>query len=395
MALALSKRWLRLHGAAAAATLAPHEAICRQLSVDTDSANMDGVRAAMGRATPTQALAIALEVADGRVLRVAAEEVARKPELLKDANFRDASVQDVWARALAVNADAWQGPADPQQAFTAVIDNLIEGRPANGDLIAALSSSPVADLSDFLRRAEVWHRVSSTARNNLLKATAAGWLKRAAAAAVPYAPDRELESILLAGDALDRVLLHSEVGAAVRIVSVLSRYDDTRFLRWLVSPAASRHAFSAADAEALGRLVLDRRWQRAVDEMVHGVRAGRDDLKPALRICHAMIGLITRWLLGVSSASYEEKWQALVDVAARLYPSGPDHDELWNRAGGQHADLQSVGSGRARWRDAIGQIRRGKGPRAARLLREMLRDYQNNDDLRYLAADPDFGGGSD
>jgi hypothetical protein len=211
-------------------------------------------------------------------------------------------------------------------------------------------------------------------------------------AAVAYTPDRELEAVLLAGDAL-RVLFQTEVGAAIRIVSALSGYDETRFLSWLADLATSRHALATADAEALGRLVLERRWQRAVDEMVHLVRTGRDDLKPALRICYAMIGLVIRWWLGLSSVSYDEKWLALEELVADLYPTGPDHNELWDRAGGRQADLQSYGNGRARWREAIRQIRRGKGPSAARLLGEMTHDYPLNDQLRHLAADPDFGSG--
>jgi len=393
MKLALTKRWLRLHGAAAGATLAPLEAVRRQLSVDTDSANMDGVRAALLRATPKQELDIALEMADARVLQIAAEEVARKPELLKHADFRDASVQDVWVRALSVNAEAWRGPADPQKAFTVVIDELIQGRSANFDLLAALSLAPVADLSDYPRRAEVWHRVGGPARDNLLKATAAGWLKRATSAAVLYSPDRELEAVLLTADVLERTLLQTEIGAAVRIVSALSGYDENRFLRWLADLAASRRALATADAEALGCLVLERRWQRAVDDMVYRVRTGRHDLKPALRICHMMIGIVSRWWLGVSPVSREEKWQVLEDLAADLYPTGPDHNELWDRAGGRQADLQNHGNGRTRWHNAIGQIRRGKEPRAARLLGEMSREHPRNDQLRHLAADPDFGGG--
>lgn len=393
MALALSKRWLRLHGAAAGAALAPHEAIRRQLSVDADPTNIDGVRAAMRRATPTQSLDIALAMDDARLLRIAAEEVSRNPRLLKDADFRDTSIQDIWARALTVNADAWQGPNDPQQALALVIDNLIEGRPANADLLAALSASPVADLSDIERRAEVWHRVSGVARDNLLRATATGWLRRASSAAVPYAPDRDLEAALLAGHALNRALLQAEVSAGIRIISMLSGYSETQFLSWWAGVAASRNTLAIADAEALGHLVLERRWQRAVDEMVYRVRRGRDDLKPALRICQTMISIVTRWWLGVSPILSDEKWLVLEALATDLYPSGPDENDLWGRAGGRHADLRSSGTGRARWRDAIGQIRRGRGPRAALLLTEMARDYPRNDELQSLVADPDFRGG--
>lgn len=393
MEFALTKRWLRLHGAAAGATLAPYEAVRRQLSVDPDSANMDGVRAAMVRATPAQALDIALQLADVRVLQIAAEEVGRKPELLKHADFRDASVQDVWARALAVNADAWRGPADPQRAFAVVIEELTQGRSADANLLAVLSSSPVADLSDFPLRAEVWHRVAGPTRNNLLKATAAGWLKRATSAAVPYSPDRELEAVLLADNVLERTLLQTEIGTAARIVLALHGYDETRFLRWLADLAASRRALATTDAEALGYLVLKRRWQRAVDDMVSRVWRGWHDLKPALRICHTMISIVFRWLLGVSPISYEEKWLVLEELAADLYSTGPDYNNLWDRAGGRQADLQSNGNGRTRWHDAIEQIRRGNKPRVARLLREMSCDYPGNDQLRLLDSDPDFGGG--
>ena len=106
-----------------------------------------------------------------------------------------------------------------------------------------------------------------------------------------------------------------------------------------------------------------------------------------------MIGIFTRWTLGLSAVSYEDKWTVLEELAADLYSNGPDHNEIWSRAGGRDADLQSFGSGRSRWRNAIGQIRRGKGPRPSQLLDEMRKDFPQNDQVRYLASDPDLGNG--
>jgi hypothetical protein len=130
-----------------------------------------------------------------------------------------------------------------------------------------------------------------------------------------------------------------------------------------------------------------------VDKLVYLARMGRDDVKPALRVCHDMIDIFTCWSLGLSPASHEEKWRVIEDLAADLYPNGPDHNELWDRARGRDADLQSYGSGRSRWRNAIAQMRRGKGPRLARLLDEMSRDFSSNDQLRHLASDPEFRDG--
>lgn len=391
--IALMKGWLRLHGAAVGASLSPSEAILQQLSVDPDPGNLDGLRAALLPATPAQLLAIALETAEPRILHIAAEGVARKPQLLKDIDFSTLSAQQLWAQSIAANAEAWRGPADPQRSFISVVEMHLDGATVDPELITSLSKSPLADLSGYVRRAEVWSRLADPTRTNLLKATAGGWLDRASTGDVAHAPDPQLEAAILAGDLLDsklQALAPTGVGTIARIVSALPGIDEHRFLRWVAIWAATRRSLPSGDAEVLGRLILDRRWQSAVDELVYLARMGRDDVKPALRVCHDMIGIITRWTLGLSAVSYEEMWTVLEDLAADLYPNGPDHNEIWGRAGGRDADLQSFGSGRSRWRDAIRQMRRGRGPRPAQVLDQMRQDFPQNDQVRYLASDTNF-----
>lgn len=394
--IALMKGWLRLHGAAAGASLLPSEAVRLQLSVDANPDNLDGLRAALRSATPAQALTIALETAEPRILHIAAEEVARKPQLLKDVDFSTLPAQRLWAQALAANAEAWRGPADPQRSFISVVEKHLDGGTIDPELITALAKSPLADLSGYARRAEAWQRFAGPTRTNILKATAGGWLDRASTGDVAHAPDPQLEAAILADDRLDSTLsalAPTGVGTVAQIVSALPGIDEHRFLRWLAIWAAARRSLPSGDAEVLGRLILDRRWRRTVDELVRLACMGRDDVKPALRVCHDMIGIFMRWTLGLSAVSYEEKWTILEDLAADLYPNGPDHNEIWGRAGGRAADLQTSGSGRSRWRDAIGQMRRGRGPRSAQLLDVMRQDFPRNDQVRYLARDPDLGKG--
>ncbi|WP_138468680.1 effector-associated domain EAD1-containing protein [Poseidonocella sp. HB161398] len=391
--IALTKGWLLLHGAAAGASLSPSEAIRQQLSVDTDPDNLDGLRASLRPATPPQALAIALETAEPRILHIAAEAVARKPQLLKDIDFSTLPAQQLWAQALTANAEAWRGPADPQRSFISIIEKHLDGGAVDPELITALAESPLADLSDYARRAEVWPRLADPTRTNLLKATAGGWLDLASAGDVAYAPDPQLEAAILAGDRLDitlQALAPIGVGTVVRIASALPGIDEHRFLRWLAIWAAARGSLPSGDAEVLGRLILDRRWRRTVDELVRIARMGRDDVKMTLRVCHDMIGIFTQWTLGLSAVSYEEKWTIFEDLATDLYPTGPNHNEIWARAGGRDADLQSSGSGRSRWRDAIGQMKQGRGLRPAQLLDKMRQDFPLNDQVRYLARDPDL-----
>jgi Effector-associated domain 1 len=103
-------------------------------------------------------------------------------------------------------------------------------------------------------------------------------------------------------------------------------------------------------------------------------------------------GLITSWVLGLSSLTATEKWESFEGLAADLYTTGPDHDGLWERAGGSDADLPRNGSGRSRWHETLSKMWHGGGHlRADQLLREMQKDYPMNEQLRFLANDTEFG----
>lgn len=386
MAIAQNRHWLRLHGVAASACLAPHDAVARQLSIDTTETNLDGLRASLRCTSPNEAIELALALTQPRLLRIAAERVAEDPLLLGALSFASRSAQDLWSHALSINAEAWQGPLDPPSAFFTVIQNLLDGAEVSLDLIDLLSRSPLADLNKFACCADAWRHLPEPARSNCLRATATGWLQRALKGDVSAA-DRELETAILGADGLEVALkqVNASCGQFVRIIEYLPNLNESRCLRWLDDHTILRQ-LPDADAQALGRLILSRRWQRVADRLVQLAREGRHDVKPALSECRTMVGILWQFFLGLSPGSATEKWAVLEQLAVDLYPNGPDDAGLWDRAGGQDADLKSNVSGRNRWHDAIGQLQRGRGPRVRRLLEEMHIDYPSNDQLRALLA---------
>jgi len=86
-------------------------------------------------------------------------------------------------------------------------------------------------------------------------------------------------------------------------------------------------------------------------------------------------------------ATVDELRDALHETAAIIYPEGPTDDALWERAGGQNADLPVAPTSRLRWGLALHAVMRGQrgAPRLDALLEAMMADYPNNDDLRVLA----------
>ncbi|WP_239553048.1 effector-associated domain EAD1-containing protein [Pantoea coffeiphila] len=389
MTLARSKKWLRLYGAAVGACFEPREAVHQQLIIDTELTHLDGIKAALRRSTSKELVTLALESDEPRILCLAAEEVAHYPKLLKDTDFSSVSAQELWARALAINIDAWRGPADPKHSLLVILQALLDGHQINSQLLGALSTTPIANLCGYERCIEVWARLGEPARTHFLKATASGWLEQAVLGSV-VVPDSQLEITLLAGQALDQklqTLVLTDAKLAMKLIDALPAYGESRFLQWLEYWLSTNRSMTYSEAELLGNLVHNRQWQRVVDRLVRVARDGQNDVKPVLRFCRNMVNLIDVWLLGISVITSHEKWLVLEELAADLYPGGPDESELWDRAGGRNSHLVFSGTGHARWHDALTQIRKGRGPVLTRLLEEMKRDFPANSQLHHLAND--------
>ena len=386
--------WMSLHGIALSAAFSPRIAVERQLAVDHSPSHFEGVRNALRNAAPADILACALALDEPRIVAMAAEAVAADPHLLRNVSMNGLAAQRIWTLALDANPDAWKAPEDPRAVFAGILDRILAGETTHNELIEALARSPVADISEYQRRAEVWSRVTRTARRGLLAATAAGWIRRAVQGVIPFAPDTDLVATILDGDALDKALaelIPTQIQTAVEVVATLESFEQERFLRWLRTLVTRRVRLSETDAAAIGRMILTRRWRRAADDLAHAARS-QSELVPAVRVCAELLGFWTRLRLGVSTVSLNEKWEFFEEVATELYPNGPDHEALWSRAGGDNAHLHHSGTGRSRWHHALTEVRRGGGVRVEQLMRKMREDYPHNEKLRYLADDHEFGG---
>ncbi|ULS47543.1 hypothetical protein F9W95_19115 [Pectobacterium carotovorum] len=385
MVIALSKNWLKLHGTAASSCLDPLDAIMRQLSIDTRVTELDGLRAALRKADSKKTIDLALaRTNEVRLLHLAAERIADNPALLGTLSFTSKHVQDLWFYALTINSESWKGPNDPYGAFYTVLQKLTQDSEVNLHLIVALSFSPLADLSKYMKNADVWNYLPEPARGNCLRATASSWLHNTLAGGISP-PDNVLEIVILSNEKLANILNgdYADIESVLRIIKNLPNLEESRVLRWLNEGALAK-PLRSADSEELGRIIQNQGWHQIVEKLIKLTKQGRGDLKPALVQCRSMVGLFWKLVLGLSNVSYSEKWALIEEVAVELYPNGPDEQGLWERAGGKDADLKVNGSGRGRWHDAISFLQRGRGPYASTLLKEMQSDYPQNNKLKAL-----------
>lgn len=391
----LKKRWLTAYGAVLAATLPPLDATGHQLKVDKDPDHSAGLRSALRYASPPQTLECALAHKDLRLIGLCADLAVAHPKILSNIRCNDITEQKVWGAAIGKNSSLWNAPSNAIGVRDTVVAQLAEGRPVDTGLLEALAQTPLADLSATPARARLWSLLPASQRDHYLQATATGWLDVAAKGALVTPPEAELERTIMASSSLQSVLERSSVtvDARISIVSALPSFREEVFITWLNNLLRGVRILSHTDSEQLGTLVASRRWDRAAKYLSDRLADHRPDLMPGLRLCADLLNFYTRWMLGISKPSAAEKWNAFKKEARELYPSGPDSDELWSRAGGKNSDLPGRSqNGATRWHTALNSIRSGGRPTARDLLAVMCQDFPWNEKLRLYASDTDIVG---
>ncbi|RAP56859.1 effector-associated domain EAD1-containing protein [Oleiagrimonas sp. MCCC 1A03011] len=391
----LEKRWLTAHGATLAATLSPLDATCQQLEVDRDPGYSAGLRSTLRYASPLQILECTLAHKDLRLVELCADVVAVHPQVLSNIRCNDITEQKVWGAAVGKNSTLWDAPTNAIGVRDTVLAQLAEGRLVDTSLLEALAKTPLADLTAAPERAQLWSLLPPSLQRHYLQATATGWLEAATKGVAMSPPEAALERAVLASSALQSVLERSSlaVDARLALVMTLPSFPEESFITWLRNLLRDVPSLSHTESEQLGALVASRHWGLAAKYLSEQFADHRPDLMPGLRLCAGLLSFISRWRLGISKPSAAEKWKAFSEEACELYPSGPDSNELWSRAGGKNSGLPgNTQNGATRWHNALQSIRYGGRPTARELLAQMCQDFPLNEKLRLYASDTDIVG---
>jgi len=393
--LLLKKGWLTAHGAALAALMSPRSAAEQQLKVDRETDSISGLQAALQHATSAEMLQVTLDLKDERLVEICSDLSVTNPKMLLSIRCVDLMEQKVWAAAVKKNNSLWSAPSDPVDARDHVLAELGSSKAPFAGLVEALAKTPLADLTAVPNRARLWSLLPASCRDLYLKATANGWLDAAVSSNVVTTPESELEAAVLTSSDFQFVLQGTTVPpkTILAIVSALPAFREEAFMGFLNYLLRVNRSLLHTESAQLGVLVGARRWNHTIQHLCNLCLGGRSDLRPALQQCANSLSIWQRWTLGISKPSIEDKWRALEEAACEFYPTGPDHDELWSRAGGKNSDLPGKSqNGRTRWHSTLKSLRYGGRPLVRDLLRVMRDDFRENDRLNLFANDTDIVG---
>jgi hypothetical protein len=380
------KGWLVLHAKVASQCYSAEKAIQAQLRIDTDEDYTLALDALSKSIKGNIFVPIAADQTDTRLYKIAGKLIAGNNTLLKGIEIASEGWQRCWEAAIEQGNEVWSGISNPKHTLFEILDHLLTGNSFSGSLINAISIGKYSSLKDYPQRASIWHELPEKARSGFITATLVEIIDDLASGKLGF---NDLEAELKNGVQSQNVQQHIIRSKTITLTQKLQ-------LLYVLPGMGEYHAqqlildnhFTAAEAEAFGRLVSKNRWETVVDSL-YDIRSHRNDLIPALLQCSHLLGFWQRLKLSTSglkrdAISSAEWWNEFSGIASQLFPGGPEQDGLWESAGGDLSQLYTSGSGREKWSYAVRILRNNGSPTVKKLVKKMRETYNGNEILKNL-----------
>ena len=367
------------------------EALKEACERDRNRYGDDAVEHILELMEPQSLVTAALAIDDQIVMSATAAAVASSPKLLAKLPFRKCQVQKVWLEALKRSSEAWRIRSNIDALRNEVFDSLLSGELAS-NLLEHLVSSPLGNILDYPRRADVWQALPDRNRSACLDSTAKAWAKSLpdrVSQAVYLEPEQELALALALPkmqQAMRTALEHLPFEEILNVFTGNAHLSDELFSEVFAIYYQSERHPSREELNRTARLVVTKVWINLTRSLwdCYGMT---DDLREFFHICADHLDLWDRLLHRINRLSASELDGLFVETACELYPSGPMDNEIWTRAGGKLSQLDISGTGQRQWGSAIQKIRNGNQIRAESLIAEMRGDYPRNKKLNCLAEE--------
>ena len=341
------------------------------------------------RLTPSKRVSAALTVGDPLVVSAASAAVAADPSLLAELPLGDTRVQEIWAKALQLNPNAWRIAVDIGALRERVFEGLFDGE-MSASLVQMLVDTPLGNLLDYSRRADIWAILPTASKSVCLRETSAAWIRslpERAGNSGYLEPERQLAAVIASPTLLPQLkdaILDLGFDHVLTMFAANTGLPATLFGKALNAFCASATDSFDEQARRAARLVAARDWSQLTQD-IWRTHANASNLRVFFEICADHLDVWERMLYGIHRPTREDLHRLLVDVVCELYPRGPMDAEIWARAGGNPSKLDITGTGEQQWSAALQKIRYGDRITASDLIAEMLKDYPRNDKLQYLA----------
>lgn len=329
----------------------------------------------------------AVDIDDSLVMDAASKCIVDNPLIIFPSSLSDPNIQTMWSNALALSPNAWQIDKDLIKIQDKIWETLNESqlKPA---LLHALMRTPIGNWSAHNKRSEIWGYLIDGSLSDALNQTAAGWIKSlydnlsntnfSVEPTLAKAIAEQQHQLLLL-DAFKKCTFDE----VIKIFANNKGLSSELFFNTIVSKHDLNQKISAEGAERAGQLASLRNWQ-SLSRNLFARFGSSGHLRQYFNVCIDHLPLWDRLFSDLKPLSPSDFDTLLLETSTKLYPTGPKEKDIWERSGGDPAQLDISGNGKDQWYRALRIIQLGASISTRALLNQMLNDYPSNSRLQKL-----------
>lgn len=377
-------RWTYLLGMLAINILPSKKAFEKVLTIKKVTLDLAILEKMANKISAQQFLSDASAIDDDRLITLAVKMLKSKPSLKQQSDFTNLGWQKIWGKSAQQGLDVWAGINKPKDYLYQMMDLIIEGQVYDKLLLKEISESNYNSLKDYDKRTTIWLLLPVDCRLSFLIATLIECLVDIDAKKISLKDiDQPLVECLDSREVINFMISNPNISTETKLdlIQHLKNFTEQDTILFIES-----NTFNKETSARLGKMVFSNDWKK-VTNYIYSITDRRTDLNIALQNCLKLLNFWERLFLtksgnNIKIVSQEEAWNALYQKVTKLYPDGPNNNGLWERSGGQKADLHHQGSGKQIWQNALSHIKNGGSPKPKDLLKRMIEDFPFDDSLK-------------
>ncbi|WP_289057754.1 hypothetical protein [uncultured Flavobacterium sp.] len=388
-----SRNWFVLHAHILLQYLSTKEAIVLQIEFERSahSVSFEGSHLLLKSLNDVDLLDLTLTTADDFLVKEYANRTLTKPVLLRLLDVDQSIWLKIWFESLNLTKDLAYGIENLAGIWQKVVLLIKKGTKISDLILHLFSDSEYSDLSDYQDRQSIWANLPQVYLQKFMEATAVGCLEKILEGKVTI-DDVEIEVIsIICSDNFIRAFLNNNKANINVVLIAFSNIPGLKDVYLSDYIYYYNGQLSEFDSARLGDVVFKKKFTMSARRIFEKAKTN-SQYRIALNNCKSIISfsfyenLMYGNLLG-GQVSIDAIFSEILSKAIALYPQGPEHGDIWKRAGGDVSKFSNQKTREENWKLGILLLRNGGGGAhisVGSLLKKMIDDYPQNNELKEL-----------
>jgi hypothetical protein len=382
---AVKRSWYKFHSTLLIREHPFELAISEQLKVDTDYNSLDGIEIILNGIKPKAIIDFTVSNGDKRLIEIAGKLCHAEPSELERIDFTIIHWQEVWLKSIGNGNKISDGFKEPQKTIFTLFDAMIDGNTINQQLLEMISDTEFGNILKYKKRENLWNKFPTALQTKFLAKTATILLESLSKDSTVEIPTDKILSDYIIKYAIGDFLFYNPIKNVLPIFNRFSAFPENYIATYIKNYQGH---ISAIEATQLGKLIHDRKYSDVANEVFYKANS-YNNWKLTLAECYTLLGFRSQmsiaWTGIIKNVKITEDqwWNALTEIACKLYGGGPKENKIWTEADGEEYDLLTIGTGKELWIAALRKLRNGgcQGITVDKLLKKMMKEHKRNEEL--------------